>query len=136
MNKEEMLYLAQRLMERIEERRLQRLEEAKKKRLNDFIVKKEITVCDSNKNPVYKLKQNTKVTGIIVIASGEEIRDVQFLIEKYKLQDGTLTNAKDWQKVRGRGTVLIEELGEQSREIHWYQCKNIGKVELKIKERG
>ncbi|WP_040842807.1 hypothetical protein [Treponema saccharophilum] len=66
MNKEEMLYLAQRLMERIEERRLQRLEEAKKKRLNDFIVKKEIIVCDSNKNPVYKLKQNTKVTGIIV----------------------------------------------------------------------
>lgn len=30
MNKEEMLYLAQRLMERIEERRLQRLEEAKR----------------------------------------------------------------------------------------------------------
>ena len=25
---------------------------------------------------------------------------------------------------------------EQSREIHWYQCKNIGKVEFKIKERG
>lgn len=101
MNKEEMLYLAQRLMERIEERRLQRLEEAKKKRLNDFIFKKEIIVCDSNKNPVYKLKQNTKVTGIIVIASGEE-----------------------------------KGLGEQSREIHWYQCKNIGKVEFKIKERG
>jgi hypothetical protein len=51
-------------------------------------------------------------------------------------QQNVSKNAKDWQRVRGRGTILIEGLGEQSREIHWYQCKNIGKVEFKIKERG
>ena len=50
-----------------------------------------------------------------------------------QVSNGVLTEAKDWMKVRG--TAIITN-GKRSikREVHWYQCINIGKIEFKIKE--
>ena len=70
-----------------------------------------------------------------VIAAGEKIRDVQRLIEKFPLSNGSLTEAKDWLKCRGTA-IITNGIEEKLTEIHWYQCENIGKVEFKEKRRG
>lgn len=80
------------------------------------------------------IKENTDVLGVKVIAKGIEIRDVQRLIKQYPLQNGKLTSAKDWYKVRGTATLFnTQTKAEMKAEIHWYQCKDIGKVEFKLK---
>lgn len=81
------------------------------------------------------LKQGSTVTGVKVIAQGEKIRDVRYLIEKYPLPNGEFTKAEVWYKVRGTA-VVSNGVEEQIKEIHWYQCENIGKVEFKVKEWG
>ena len=79
-------------------------------------------------------KENTNVTGVKVIAEGIKIRDVQRLIQQYPLRNGNLTSPKDWYKVRGTATLFnTRTKAEMKAEIHWYQCKNIGKVEFKSK---
>ena len=43
-----------------------------------------------------------------------------------------MTMPEDWMKVRG--TATVENNGETCEaEVHWYQCKDIGKVEFKAK---
>ena len=79
------------------------------------------------------IKKGSTVTGVKVIAAGEKIREVQRLIEKYPLPNGTLTEAQAWYKCRGTA-VVTNGIEEKIKEIHWYQCENIGKVEFKIKE--
>lgn len=81
------------------------------------------------------LKQGTMVTGVKVMAQGEKIREVNRLIRDYPLPNGELTKAEDWYKVRGTA-VVTDGTVEEVREIHWYQCENIGKVEYKLKLRG
>ena len=78
------------------------------------------------------IKPGTYVTGVKVIAAGKEIKDIKRLIRDYPLPNGELTKVEDWFKVRGRAT-LTDDLGNEiNREIHWYQGKNIGKVEFKF----
>ena len=79
------------------------------------------------------LKQGSTVTGVKVIAQGEKIRDVRYLIEKYPLPNGEFTKAEDWYKVRGTAIVTNGHITYKNCEIHWYQCENIGKIELKVK---
>ena len=55
----------------------------------------------SLKNDDWFIKKGSKVTGVKVIAQGEKIRDVQELIKKYPLPNGSYTKAEDWYKVRG-----------------------------------
>lgn len=81
------------------------------------------------------LKKGSTVTGVKVIAEGEKIREVQRLIEKFPLANGTLTKAQDWLKCRGTA-IITDGKKEEIKEIHWYQCPNIGKVEIKTKERS
>ncbi len=79
------------------------------------------------------IKEGTTVTGIKIIASGLKIREVQRLINKYPLQNGHLTKAKNWYKVRGTGIITNGNV-EIKTELHWYQCENIGRVEFKEKQ--
>ena len=78
------------------------------------------------------LKPGTYVEGVKVIASGRKINDVERLINEYKLQNGSLTKADDWFKVRGRAEITDGTNDYGRREVHWYQAKNIGKVEFKF----
>ena len=80
----------------------------------------------------WHIKENTYVSGVKVIATGTEIRDVKRLVESYPLPNGKLTNPNDWFKVRGTA-IITDGNTERKVEIHWYQCKNIGKVEIKEK---
>ncbi|MBR2518988.1 MAG: hypothetical protein IKE46_04285 [Selenomonadaceae bacterium] len=60
------------------------------------------------------------------------IDGVNRLIETYPLPNGDKTKAQDWYKCRGTA-IITDGTKELVREIHWYQCENIGKVEFKFK---
>lgn len=92
-----------------------------------FFVEDEKTI----KNTDYYIMPGTYVTGVKVISTGDKIREVDRLINTYKLPNGELTKARDWYKVRGRADVT-DGVRTFSREIHWYQAENIGKVEFKF----
>lgn len=81
------------------------------------------------------IKKGSKVTGVKVIATGEEIREVQRLINENLLPNGEKTKAQDWYKCRGTA-ILTDGTNEKVREVHWYQCDNIGKIEFKEKRWG
>jgi len=78
------------------------------------------------------LKPGTYITGVRKIAEGKEIRVIQRLIDKYLLPDGSKTQPRDWQKMRGSAIIVNKDV-EHRAEVHWYQAKNIGKVKWKIK---
>ena len=79
------------------------------------------------------IKKGSTVTGVKVIAEGEGIHDIKRLVNKYLLPNGEKTQAQDWYKCRGTA-VVTNGTEEKIKEIHWYQCTNIGKIEFKIKE--
>lgn len=81
------------------------------------------------------IKKGSTVTGVKVIAAGEKIREVQRLIRENPLPNGEKTKVEDWYKCRGTA-VITNGTEEEIKEIHWYQCENIGKIEFKTKERG
>ena len=81
------------------------------------------------------IKKGSTVTGVKVIAAGEKIHDVKRLIEENLLPNGEKTKAENWFKCRGTA-IITDGTKELIREIHWYQCENIGKIEFKTKERG
>lgn len=71
-------------------------------------------------------------------SGGKEVKrgidDIKRLVKQYTLQNGSLTSEKDWYKVRGTAILFdLETKVERKAEIHWYQCKDIGKVEFKFK---
>ena len=82
------------------------------------------------------LKEGSTVSGVKIIASGENIRDVNYLIEQNPLPNGQKTKAKDWYKVRGTATVTNDVETYVNCEVHWYQCKDIGKIMFKVKVWG
>ena len=81
------------------------------------------------------IKKGSTVTGVKVIAAGDKIRDVQRLINENLLPNGEKTQVQDWYKCRGTA-IITNGTEEEVKEIHWYQCENIGKIEFKTKERG
>lgn len=83
-------------------------------------------------NSEWFIKKGSTVTGVKVIAEGEKIREVQRLIETFPLSNGNLTKAQDWYKCRGTA-IITDGIKEEITEIHWYQCKDVGKVEFKEK---
>ena len=81
------------------------------------------------------IKKGSTVTGVKVIAAGENIRDVQRLIDENPLQNGEKTKAQDWYKCRSTA-IITNGIEEKVKEIHWYQCENVGKIEFKEKRWG
>jgi len=58
-----------------------------------------------------------------VIAKGRAIRDIDRLLRQYG------GRAKDWVK---KSTAILLVAGRKV-EIHWYECRGIGRVEEKSK---
>ena len=85
------------------------------------------------KNSELFIKKGSTVTGVKIIAEGEGIHDIKRLVNKYLLPNGEKTQAQDWYKCRGTA-VVTNGTDERIKEIHWYQCANIGKIEFKIKD--
>jgi len=59
------------------------------------------------------------------IASGDEIRDLVFLEERF--------GAGNWRKRKGFATVRIEDGTMHEAEVHWYEADGIGMRWVKIK---
>ncbi len=114
---------------------------AKGKLLKDFKTGKSLSAMAARfyvkvdtpiKEKGWYIAEGTTVISNKVIAEGEEIRDVEFLRKKYPLENGKLTKAKDWHKVRATAIITNGETKKKV-EVHYYQCDNIGKVEFKVK---
>lgn len=74
----------------------------------------------------YLIKRGSKITNVEVIAGKDVRRQIDDIRRLVREHGG---NAKDWQKVKG-----IATLSDGSKiEAHWYQAKNVGKVEFKVK---
>ena len=62
---------------------------------------------------------------IELIASGEEIRDLVYLEERF--------GSGNWRKLKGLATVQLEDGTMHEAEIHWYEAHGVGKRWVKIK---
>lgn len=93
----------------------------------DFFVRK-------GKEFIYTLKEGSIVTDIETIAKGHGIRKVHFLIKKYRKPNGNKTAPGDWIKSKGKGIVQDKYGNEAKAELHWYECKGLGKVDFKVKK--
>ncbi len=85
------------------------------------------------KSETYTLKAGSKVNNIELIARGHGIKTIGKLIKKYKRPNGSATDATDWTKKKGIGTVIDKNGNERQAELHWYECQGMGKMEFKVK---
>ncbi|MDQ8734252.1 hypothetical protein [Paenibacillus sp. LHD-38] len=93
---------------------------------NNIYLKEKIFIPETE----YFIPEKSTITGVVVIAQGKKIDDINRLMKTYKFKNPAI---EDWKKVRG--TVIVEKGSKRKKaEIHWYQCKNVGKVEFKIKK--
>ncbi len=74
----------------------------------------------------YLIKRGSTITNVEVIAGKDVRRQIDDIRRLVRVHGG---KAKDWQKVKGHA-ILSDG---RKIETHWYQAKNVGKVEFKIK---
>lgn len=69
-----------------------------------------------------------EITHPETFAEGTRIRELHRLVEVYG-------GGKHWKKRKGFGRIRLLATGEMLQaELHWYEARGVGKVELKIKE--
>ncbi len=66
-----------------------------------------------------------EITYVETIAADSSIREVARLRKVY--------GPGRWRKLKGIGTVRLENGFITKAELHWYECHGIGKKEFKIK---
>jgi hypothetical protein len=66
-----------------------------------------------------------KIRGIRTIATGEDIRDLVFIEERF--------GRGNWRKLKGFATVRLEDGRLAEAELHWYEADEIGQRWIKIK---
>jgi hypothetical protein len=67
-----------------------------------------------------------RIDDIETIAVGTSIHDIVRLRRMY--------GAGRWRKLKGRGTIRLNDGTICKAELHWYEAHGIGKKELKIKD--
>jgi hypothetical protein len=65
------------------------------------------------------------ITNIETIAIGNSIRELKRLRKNY--------GSGRWRKLKGTGTIRLEDGRLCEAELHWYEAHGIGKKEIKIK---
>jgi len=69
----------------------------------------------------------SRIEKIENIAVGERIRDIEWLRKTY--------GSGRWRKMKGFARIRFLDCGEEfEAELHWYEARGIGKVEMKIKD--
>ena len=69
----------------------------------------------------------SKMEDIETIAVGNRIRDLEWLRKNY--------GSGRWRKLKGFARVRFLDDGEEfEAELHWYEARGIGRVEMKIKD--
>lgn len=80
----------------------------------------------------FKIKPGSTITDVEVIAGKgvrAPIRDVARLV-----RENPRSIKGNWQKVKGWAFLQDLEGNDVGEfEVHWYQCKNVGKIEFKLK---
>lgn len=92
--------------------------------------KKNYKVMDLQTGKMYSILEGGKVQDTQVFAgkgSKVEYRNAKKYVERYG------GNVKDWQHVKDVAELNTDD-GSRKAEIHWSQCKNIGKYEFFIKK--
>ncbi len=67
----------------------------------------------------------SEITGIVTIASGTGIRQLNRLQKRY--------GRGRWRKLKGLAEVRLPEGNTVFAELHWYEAHGIGKREIKLK---
>jgi hypothetical protein len=65
------------------------------------------------------------IINIETIAIGSSIREVERLRKTY--------GSGRWRKLKGNGTIRLDDGTICEAELHWYEAHGIGKKEIKIK---
>lgn len=65
------------------------------------------------------------ITNIETIAIGNSIRELKRLRKNY--------GSGRWRKLKGTGSIRLEDGSICEAELHWYEAHGIGKKEIKIK---
>ncbi len=105
-------------------------------RLRDIFIGKSVgaksknyDIMDLNTGEHFKLVEGTRLQNVEVFA-GKGVKTEFRKADKYAKKYGG--KAKDWQHVKGIGTV--DYYGESRKaELHWVQCADIGKHDFFIK---
>lgn len=104
--------------------------EVHKKSKYDFNLESDVKIDDID----VIIEKGSTITSVRIIASGRKIREVKRLVDRYRINESIDTNLKDWKKMTGN-TIITDEYGyKMTAEVHWYQCKHIGRVEFKVKQ--
>lgn len=67
------------------------------------------------------------ITDIEIIARRFSIRDLDYLRQHF--------GGKNWRKLKGNAFVELHDNSIRFAELHWYECRGIGKRNVKIKRR-
>jgi hypothetical protein len=67
-----------------------------------------------------------RITEIEVIAVGSRIRDLAYLRRAY--------GRGRWRKLKGVVEVRLPDGMIRLAEVHWYEARGIGRVDMKVKE--
>ena len=94
---------------------------------------KEDTPVRKGHKKEWTLKEGSEIKNISLIARGHGIKIVATLIKNHKRTNGTSTKATDWTKKKGFGTVIDKNGHERDAELHWYECRGMGKIDFKVK---
>jgi hypothetical protein len=67
-----------------------------------------------------------RITEIEVIAVGSRIRDLAYLRRAY--------GRGRWRKLKGVAEVRLPDGMIRLAEVHWYEARGIGRVDMKVKQ--
>ena len=76
------------------------------------------------------LKAGSEITKIVDFAGSGKKRPVDVESHLIKQYGG---KAGSWTHTRGQGTIVLTDGGEQKVELHWFESKEVGQVNMKIK---
>ena len=76
------------------------------------------------------LKAGSDITKIVDFAGSGKKRPVDVESHLIKQYGG---KAGSWTHTRGQGTIVLTDGGEQKVELHWFESKEVGQVNMKIK---
>ena len=93
-----------------------------------MVVTSEVKMAFAGKPVV--LKAGSKIEKIVDFAGAGKKRKVDVEAHLSKQHGGT---AGSWKHSRGEGTIVCADGKERKAELHWFESKEVGQVNMKVK---
>ncbi len=77
-----------------------------------------------------KLKEGSRITKVVAFAgkgTNKELRVAKYLEKEYGV------SRSEWKHSRGDGYVVCDDGNTRHAELHWFECKEAGRVKMKVK---